>query len=71
MNKEEILELISKDINRCYRDFIYIKNNMKKEMAEGMRNRLDELLLLWHKIHSISFIDACKMFDINYKEISK
>lgn len=68
MNKKEIISMLSNRIFSCHKDLLYSRN-VKNPYAEGFRTRLDELLLMWHQIHNISFIDACKEFDIKYEDV--
>ncbi len=71
MEKETITKLLRSRIKSNYRDLLFTRNNLakRKDWIEGYRSRLDELLLLWHEIHDISFIQACDEFEIKYKDV--
>lgn len=72
MKSKEIIELLEGQINRGYNDLLFARSQRgyRKDWLEGFRSRLDELLLLWHIIHDISFIEACKEFGIDYQEVN-
>lgn len=71
IEKYSIVNFLKKRITGIHKDFLFFKVNRpeKKDWIEGYRSRLDELLLLWHEIHGISFIDACKEFHILYEDL--
>ena len=71
MDKKEILELLEGSINRCYLQLKSARSQkgFREDWIEGFRSRLDELLLLWHQIHNISFVKSCEFFKIDYKEV--
>lgn len=71
MNKKEIMKLLKKRIEICYHDLLSARQNKFKAIyIEGFRSRLDELILMYHLIEDISFVEACKELGINYKEIN-
>ena len=67
----KIVKLIRERIRVCYADLLFAKSQSKyrKDYIEGFRNRLDELILIWHEIHNISFVDACKELNVEYKDV--
>ncbi len=71
MKKRDIITLLEQRINTCYKDLIFTRKKLpeKIDWIEGFRSRLDELLLIWHELHNISFVDACKEFGIKYQDI--
>ncbi len=72
LKRKQIIELLKSRIKSNYRDLLFMKNNLKEreDWIEGFRSRLDELLLLWHEIHDISFTDACQEFGVNYEDVN-
>ena len=71
MNKKEIMNMLKNSINKRYEDLLFAKSKMFEELyIEGIRSRLDELLLIYHIIQGISFIEACKELEIDYKEVN-
>jgi len=67
----QIIKLLKERIKSCHKDLMFAKNQKRyrKDWIEGFRSRLDELLLIWHELHNISFIDSCEEFNINYKDV--
>lgn len=58
-------------INSCYRDLLFSRNKKyMKAYIEGFRSRLDELILMYHCIENISFIDACEKLEVNYQDVN-
>ncbi len=57
-----VIELLRNRIKSCHIQLMDGKRvkGFPKEYVEGFRCRLDELLLLWHLQHDISFVEACK-----------
>ncbi|KKN67000.1 hypothetical protein LCGC14_0465540 [marine sediment metagenome] len=72
MNKEEIINLLKSRIKTCYRDLLFARSQKgyRKDWIEGFRSRLDELILVYHQIYDISFVDACEELNINYKDVN-
>lgn len=72
VKKSEIIDFIAFRIKSAYNDLQFAKRNVpnRQDWIEGFRCRIDELLLIWHEIHNISFVDACKEFKIDYKEVN-
>lgn len=71
MNKKEIVYMIGERIQTCYKELLFARNQKgyRKDWIEGFRSRLDELLLVYHKIYNISFIDACERLGIRYEDM--
>ncbi len=69
--KSEPIKLLKERIKICHKDLLFAKSQKgyRKDWIEGFRSRLDELLLVWHELHNISFIDACKEFGIRYHDV--
>lgn len=68
---KEIIERIEFRIQSLYKDLMFVRReNFSKSHIESFRCRLDELLLLWHEIKDVSFVEACKALDIDYKEVN-
>ena len=60
MKSRDILKLLRRRIRTCHKDLLFSRNikGYRKDWLEGIRSRLDELLLLWHEIHDVNFVDA-------------
>lgn len=70
MNKKDIMTMLKQRIGTCYEDLLYARSHKFKELyIEGFRNRLDELILMYHRIQNISFMEACKKLLVNYKDV--
>ncbi len=69
MNKKEIMKMLKARIKNCYGDLIYFRRQRPKDKlhTEGFRSRLDELLLTYHTIEGISFVEACKDCGVEYE----
>ena len=72
MEKEEIISLLKSRINSCYHDLLFARSqkNYRKDWIEGFRSRLDGFILLYHEIHDITFIEACKELGIKYSDVN-
>lgn len=72
MNREEIINLLIKQIKSCHEQLTSARNRtpINKLYIEGFRCRLDELILLYHLIRNISFVEACKELNIDYMDVS-
>lgn len=72
MNREEIINLLIKRIYSCHEQLTSARNKpgMSKLYIEGLRCRLDELILLYHLIRNISFVEACKELNIDYNDVN-
>ncbi len=70
MNKKEIIKYLEKRIAECYQDLLSSRSKKYMQVfAEGYRSRLDELLLTYHQIKNISFLECCKELGIKYKDV--
>ncbi len=69
--REEFYKLLEENIKRNYESLLYTRgmHNHNEIWAEGFRNRVDELILIWHIIKDISFVDACKELNIKYQDL--
>ncbi len=72
MTKIKMMDLLIDRIKSCYEQLMGARYNryMHKIYIEGFRCRLDELILYYHLVRDISFIEACKELKINYKDVS-
>lgn len=70
MNKKEIMRMLIERILSCYDSLLFSRDNGSSKLRiEGFRSRLDELLLMYHIIKGISFIEGCKILRVNYKDL--
>jgi len=70
MEKKDIMMMLRQRIRSCYGDLLFARQEKYKEFyIEGFRSRLDELILMYHLIKGISFVEACKDLSINYKDV--
>lgn len=72
MNKIKMMDLLIGRIKSCYEEFLVakIQRYPKTVYIEGYRCRLDELILYYHIIRNISFVEACKELDIEYEKLN-
>ncbi len=68
----DMIELLRERIKSCHEQLMSARQvrDFPKEYIEGFRCRLDELLLLWHLHHDISFIESCKDLGIKYVDVN-
>lgn len=72
MNKVKMMDLLIDRIKSCHEQFLVAKNNQypRTVYIEGFRCRLDELILFYHTIRDISFVEACKELEIEYEDLN-
>ena len=69
--KQDILDYLVRSIRRCHKDLREARGNWaQQDYIEGFRCRLDELLLMFEHVYEISFVEACKRFEIPYEEVN-
>lgn len=72
MNREEMFKLLTDRIKSCHKQFASARGDRfrKKLHVEGFRCRLDELILFYHLVKKISFVEACKELGVNYNDLN-
>jgi len=72
MNRVKMMDLLIDRIKSCYSQLLSARSERytDKLYVEGFRCRLDELILYYHLVRNISFIEACKELEINYKDVN-
>lgn len=71
MNEKDIMNRLDDRIMSCHASLINARQSrMHGLYIEGMRCRLDELILLYHIIKNITFIEACKELNIRYEDVN-
>ena len=69
--RSQILKRMKQRIASCYDDLLESRiRKLPKLYIEGFRCRLDELLLLYHLIEDITFVEACKSLGIKYEDVN-
>lgn len=72
LGQKELMDLLFERIKSCYESLLFAKDVDKYKRAfykEGFRCRLDELILYYHLVKGISFVEACKELNINYEDL--
>lgn len=72
MNKVRMMDLLIDRIKHCHKQLMDARNTryMDSVYIEGFRCRLDELILYYHLVRNISFCEACRELEINYKDVN-
>lgn len=73
MDRTDMMKLLINRIEHCYKQLVQartISRHSGKEYVEGLRCRLDELILYYHLVRNISFVEACNELNIDYHEVN-
>ncbi len=72
MEKEDIIRLLKERIKSCYKDLLFARSQKgyRKDWIEGFRSRLDELILVYHEIYNIDFVNACEELGVKYQDVN-
>lgn len=72
MKGEEIMKLLTGRIKDCYAELSRCRSHppARDKIIEGLRSRLDELILHYSSIKDISFCEACRELHVPYADVN-